>query len=142
MLYSKFFPAVFLVVVAGLSAQTLGSLQGKWSGKTESQVGGELAVELVIAESKGTWRFIPRGTQRNNPCLGKDFPVSVISQSSTELSIEITGSSVMQGCSDFSATLKSAMESHLKANFPAGGTLALLVSLPNADRGEPGSTAA
>lgn len=125
MRYSKFFPAVLLFVVADLSAQTPGSLQGKWSGKTQSQVGGELAVELVIAESNGTWRFIPRGTQRNNPCLGKDFPVSVISQSSAELSIEIKGSSVMQGCSDFSATLKSGDGKSLEGELSGGRHISL-----------------
>ncbi|MBC7788774.1 MAG: hypothetical protein H7Z74_02405 [Anaerolineae bacterium] len=87
-------------------AQQSPSLLGKWSGTMSTAGGGELAVELSLSETAGTWRFVPKGSQgRNNPCLGKDFPVVVTTQSATELKFEVLGASVIQGCINAAAVL-------------------------------------
>ena len=94
---SKFI--VFSIVLLCLPAisQQSTSLVGKWSGVMSTQKGGEVSVELDVAETGGTWRMsMPGGKGRSNPCLGRDIPVAIKSLSATELSIAINGASVIK----------------------------------------------
>lgn len=101
--------ALATLISGSASAQTPAPMHGKWAGTAKSQGGAELAVELLLAETGSSWRFVRQGSQgRNNPCLDKDFPVIVLSQSATDLSIKIDGSKVLQGCLDQTAAFKTA----------------------------------
>jgi len=114
------------VLAAAATSQTAGSFSGKWAGSTKSMDGGDLAVDLVLIEGAGTWRFVRQGNQgKNNPCLEKDFPVVVVSQSASELSLKIDGAKVLQGCMDQSATFKSADGKLLEGTLADGRPVSL-----------------
>lgn len=107
-------------------AQQPAPLQGKWVGFMKGQGLGELNVELVVAESGGSWRFYPRGNSGlRNPCVGKEFPIVVKSQNATDLVFEIKGSQVMQGCIDQAATLKSTDGKTLEGALGDGRSVSL-----------------
>ena len=109
-----------------ICAQQSNSLLGKWSGTMSTAGGGELVVELSLSETAGTWRFVPRGNQaRNNPCIGKDFPVAVTSQSAKELKFEVRGASVIQGCINAAAVLDAVDDKRLEGTLDDGRVVKL-----------------
>lgn len=74
-----------------------------------THVGDEAGVELSIAASEGTWRMSMLGSKgAKNPCLRRDFPVTVEARSATELFVDINGASVLKGCITTSGVLTSA----------------------------------
>lgn len=114
------------MLAAAATSQTAGSFSGKWAGSTKNMGGGDLVVDLVIGDGAGTWRFVRQGNQgKNNPCLEKDFPVVVVSQSASELSLKIDGAKVLQGCLDQVATLKSADGKLLEGTLDDGRPVSL-----------------
>lgn len=106
-LRSMVLTAVCLPVAAW--AQSSSNLQGVWVGTYATAQGGELTAQLTVAESTGVWRFLRQGNQnRKNPCLEKDFPIEVLSQSATDLEIKVNGAEVLQGCINGKTRLHSA----------------------------------
>jgi hypothetical protein len=106
-------------------AQPADQLSGKWSGML---VGGQedLAVELNVSETSGMFRFVPKVNQlRQNPCLGKELPMKVTSQTATEVKAKVEGSSILKGCFDASLTLKSSDGKSLEGNVSGGRVLKL-----------------
>ena len=103
----KFISCLILLSASTAFSQQSDSLLGKWTGFMTSQGGRETAVELVIGDTGGTWRFTLQGGGKN-PCLGKAFPVSVTAHSATELSLDINGAKVLKGCIQTSASLTSS----------------------------------
>ena len=115
---------VISVISSTIYAQQSSSLLGKWSGTMSTAGGGELAVELILSETAGTWRFVPRGLTRNN-CLGKDFPVAVTAHSATEIKFEVRGASVIPGCINSSVVLKAVDGNRLEGSLDDGRVVKL-----------------
>jgi hypothetical protein len=116
---------VFALPLAAMGQQS-NSLQGKWMGTLTGNSGGKFIVELVVAQSTGTWRFIARGNQaRGNPCLGKVFPVVVTSESEAEIRFTVNSSSVVPGCIDQVAVLKSTGANSLEGEIADGRVVKL-----------------
>jgi hypothetical protein len=108
------------------AAQQTDSLVGKWSGVMTTQKGAEVGVELTLTDSGGTWHMSMRGGMgRQNPCLGRDLPVVVKSQSATALTMDISGASVLRGCIDATATLTSADGKRLEGTLDDGRSVKL-----------------
>jgi hypothetical protein len=118
--------AALLASLSTAACSQAAQFDGKWTGTMMGKGGGELGVELTIAQASGTWRFVPRGTQgRNNQCLGKEFPVAVTSQSEEAIEFAIKGASVLAGCIDQSAILKAPSASVLEGMLEDGRRLRL-----------------
>ena len=119
--------AIWLAIFsASALAQQPAPLHGKWLGVIKGQGGGELSVELVLAETGSTWRFLPRGNQgHRNPCVGREFPVVLKSQTATELSFEIRGAQILQGCINQTATLTSTDGKTLEGSLADGRAVSL-----------------
>jgi len=100
-------------------AQTTPEFLGHWFAKSVSPVSGfELRVELVLAESGGTWTYTPgAGPSRDNPCFKKAFPVTVIAATAPEMTLQVDGSTAQAGCPDFVVVLKRVDEKTYEAQF-------------------------
>ena len=62
---------------------------------------------VEVAASTGTWKTVPqRGKEKNDPCVGRPFPLKVASPSNSDIVIEVSFSSVVPGCKDRTATGK------------------------------------
>ncbi len=118
---------ILLGLVQTAIAQQGNTLMGNWVGTMQGLSGNQLNVELTLGESSGVFLMRPpRGNAgRSNQCFGKDFPVSVSSQSSSEAAIEIKGASVLPGCIDQSVTFKSADGKSMEGVLPDGRQIRL-----------------
>jgi len=120
------FVAPILVTLSTTALAQAAPFDGKWTGTMLGKGGWEQGVEVVIAQAVGTWRFTPRGTQgRNSPCLGKEFPIAVTSQSDVALEFAVKGASVLAGCIDQAAILKAPSASVLEGMLEDGRSLRL-----------------
>lgn len=117
--------AIALCPLAALS-QSATPLVGTWSGTTKGQGGGELSVLLTVTPSGGTWSFVRQGSKgKNNPCLGKEFPVEVTSHTADTLVIHVHGDQVLQGCINTTATLRPADGNTLQGTLADGRPVTL-----------------
>lgn len=101
---------LFIAAVASAAvAQQSGPMDGKWSGTLKTRDGHEVATVLVVSAAGSTWQMLTQGATKGqrNPCREKQFPVTVTSQSASELALEIRGASVIKGCIDTKGVLKS-----------------------------------
>ena len=116
------------VLAATASAQdaALTSWDGTWAVSGTNTEGRPINAELVLKAGSGTWRsFASAGGKavKNNPCLMKEFPVTVRNGTADELTFQVEGSKVVPGCNDFSATLKPAGSNALDGTTSGGGPL-------------------
>ena len=85
------------------------SYDGTWAMTAASTDGREFSAELVLKGDGGTWRNYGRrggAAMKNNPCLMKEFPVTVQKSTADGLTFRVDGSKVIAGCNDFTAELK------------------------------------
>ncbi len=115
--------ALIMLLPALTLSQQVNAFVGKWTGSMAGSSGRELQLEVAITQAGGAWRFI--GRAKNNPCLGRDFPISVTAQSSTELQIEVKGSSVLQGCIDETIVLRAPDATTIEGALADGRTFRL-----------------
>jgi hypothetical protein len=97
-----------LVVATGfcsnLFAQQTGPFEGKWNGTMQIGGGRSLPIEASFDTTGGKWRITV--SNRENPCMNRDLPLSITSQSQSELVFALNGSKVLVGCSDATIALK------------------------------------
>jgi len=118
---------ICLALVQSAIAQQGNGLAGNWVGTMPGLSGNQLGVELAIAESGGTFRMKPPSGNvgRNNPCFGRDFPVTIVSQSASEAVVQINGSALLPGCIDQTVTFKSADGKSMEGSLPDGRQIKL-----------------
>ena len=125
---------IFVMLLAGAFAATatasaqdaaVASYDGTWAMSGTSNEGRTINAELVLKGDAGTWRLFARGgtATKNNPCLMKNFPVTVQKSTADELTIHVDGPKVVPGCNEFTATLKPAGSNALEGATEGGGTL-------------------
>lgn len=107
--------------------------KGPWivNGAGVSAMGRDVrwVADLVIDGAGGTWQS--RATNRDNPCTGRKFPVSVSAASDDTLAFTIMGSEVLRGCPDTLIELKRADAGTLKGSVKAEtGSFDLVVTRP------------
>lgn len=110
---SYFLGTFALLMPVLVLSQQANPFAGRWSGSIamSRNNGQQVQLELSITQTGGTWRLI--GRAKGDPCLGKDFPIVVTSQSEMELQVEVKGASVLQGCMDQAAILKTSDMKHV-----------------------------
>ena len=124
---SYFASFILLALVQSAIAQQSNTLVGNWVGTMQGLSGNQLDVELTLGEKSGVFIMRPpRGNAgRSNQCFGKDFPVTVSSQSPSEAAVEIKGASVLPGCIDQSVTFKTADGKSMEGVLPDGRQIRL-----------------
>lgn len=81
-----------------VQAQPSPGLDGKWLAKFSSPRGDPREAILIINGSAGTWE--QQIQARNNPCVGREVPITVTAASGTDLEVQILNSKGLAGCSD------------------------------------------
>ncbi|MFN9728322.1 MAG: hypothetical protein ACK543_12570 [Acidovorax sp.] len=104
-------------------SQTRASLDGSWAGTVKETNGNQTQVELKVANAAGAWRItLASGapSRNQNPCANRDLPISVRTNSATDLVIQIEGAQVIRGCLNQTASFKSADGNSLEGSFADG----------------------
>ncbi|MEO8145157.1 MAG: hypothetical protein ABI654_13170 [Betaproteobacteria bacterium] len=108
----------------GLVAQEANPYNGTWVGKYTTPKGAPRTVVLVLSGSGGTWKNHVRIKQ--NPCLGREMPVTVARATATDLMIGIDGSKFLPGCKDFRARFSNAGGNAIEGRIGKMGKLTLV----------------
>ena len=116
---------IALLVACACSTSAFGqdapAYDGTWAATYTNDGRHEFGAELVLKGDSGTWRNFAGHSDamlaKNNPCLMKDFPVSVEKSTADELTFRVDGSKVVAGCKDFTATLRRVDDNTLDGTF-------------------------
>lgn len=118
--------ASLLVLFTSFALAQQSTFDGKWSGPATSPSAGDIQVDLKIAKSSGTMRYEQKVNYTTaDQCANRDIPVSVVSQTATEMVIAIQGAKVLKGCFDETATLKLVDGNTLQSTLKDGRTMKL-----------------
>lgn len=118
--------ASLLVLCTSFAFAQQSTFDGKWSGPATSPSAGDIQVDLTIAKSGGTLRYEQKVNYTAiDQCANRDIPVSVVSQTATEMVIAIQGAKVLKGCFDETATLKIVDGKTLQSTLKDGRTMKL-----------------
>ena len=98
--------------------------QGSWTGTFQATPTAQLTVDVEFDGNAGKWRAA--SSNRNNPCLNRDFPVVITNQSDTELTFEVYGSKTLVGCTDATVSLKAVDEKTLDGALNDGRRVRLM----------------
>jgi hypothetical protein len=91
-------------------SQTTTAYDGKWKVTWEKPRPMEAA--LVISGGTGTWKALV--SNRDNPCVGREVPISVQSSTAEDLKISLDFSKALPGCLDSEVEFKRIDDSTLK----------------------------
>ncbi len=117
----KFFlmTAVAATVQAALAASPF---DGKWTVHVGEAK--RTSVEVALSDGKGTWTMYGSGSiSRDNPCMNKRLPVVVKSATDTEVSIDIDGNSVLNGCLTGNLVLHPGADGTWTGVLPGGAAM-------------------
>ena len=93
-------------------AQDTNSYNGNWKVVGSVPGSGSYQADLRIEGDAGSWQALV--TNRDDPCVGRKVPISVLSATSEELTFRIKMSEALAGCQDSTAKLKRVDDSTLK----------------------------
>lgn len=117
---------LFVVTVsAGLTcaAQDVASLAGTWSGAFALPSGQSREAKIVITGETGTWQTNARN--RENPCIGREFPLDVLNVTPTSFDLAVNSSKSLSGCPDGKFQLKRVDDKTYEGQFADGRKLVL-----------------
>ncbi len=116
-----------LFLLASIAHAQQPALQGKWTGQATNSTGAQVQVDLVVAKAGATLRLSQSGGYvTRDECLDRDIPVSVTSQSDSEMVVAIQGAKVLRGCLDETATFKLTDPKTLQGTLKDGRTVKLV----------------
>jgi len=108
--------AAALAAPLAAAAQGANPYNGTWRAQFERRgTGWSAEATLVIADRHGTWQMT--SSHRNNPCMGREYPVSIRRATARDLEFEIQRSKVLAGCDDELAVLERVDENTLRGEF-------------------------
>ena len=114
-----------LVAMAASSvfARATNPYNGTWTVSFDGSKTADLEGTVVVTDEGGTWKVLAR--QRQNPCVGREAPISVLKSSADELVFEVNRSAVLAGCRDWKMKLKKVDEKTLSGVFTDGRAVTL-----------------
>ncbi len=92
-----------LLAATSLVCRADAGLDGKYKATWESN-GKPFEAELVIEGNAGTWNAHAQNVR--NPCVGREYPIAVKTNSDEVILIDLLGSKALQGCPDTLLKLK------------------------------------
>lgn len=113
--------ALAAVLVLGSACAQVGMAQdgkshdGNWVAQYPQRKNDNMLEAVVVLRgSTGTWNVTPPSVRAKNPCLGRDYPVTVVAASGDSIELAVHGSKALTGCSDLSVKLKRIDETTLE----------------------------
>ena len=121
------FTRTLLVATLSISltcaAQNVASLAGTWAGAFALPNGQPREAKIVIAGEVGTWQ--PYAQNRDNPCIGREFPIDVLNVTPAGFDLAVNSSKSLPGCPDGKFQLKRVDDKTFEGQFPDGRKLVL-----------------
>jgi hypothetical protein len=113
-------------------AQQANALNGEWLATYQTKNGGERQALVTIADDGGTWQDVAKDMSdqgkkgRRNPCVGRNFALSVTERSGGGIKISVNASDVIQGCANHQFKLKEVDGNTLEGTTGDGRTIKLV----------------
>lgn len=110
---------LLLTSASAVQCQPDTSLRGDWTAKFAAANGGRPAqAQVKIGETESSWQSL--GSSLANACIGRKFPMTVVSSGTNTVTLTVTSSKVMVGCDDIVLELKRVNPTTLEGQFPDG----------------------
>lgn len=106
--------ACLLGFVAATVAQDAANYSGKWRAQVTPPSGKTYEANVVIEDKAGTWQAL--STDRNNPCVGRPVPITVLTATSEQLSFRIKHAEAIPGCPDTTVRAEKVDDKTMKGN--------------------------
>jgi hypothetical protein len=117
--------ALLLAIPAIAGAQA--SLDGAWTATFTTGGSEPRTAQIKVAGTAGTWTTLPRPNKdKNDPCVGRAFPIVVAVSSSGLVTIELKASNELSGCRDRTATLSQPSPNALEGKLDNGSEIRLV----------------
>jgi len=115
-----------LLCLFASAAHAQSPYQGKWTGTATASNGSQVRVDVTIDKAGGKLRTSPQQNYTSiDQCHNRDIPLTVESQTDTELVVSIKGEKVLKGCINETATLKLIDPKTLQSTLQDGRTMKL-----------------
>ncbi len=102
---------VFATAVAPVTAQTPNPYDGKWTVSFDGKKTADREGSVVIKGDAGTWDIAAQS--RSNPCVGREYPITVKTASTEELVFTVERAKTLAGCKDSTYTFKKVDDKSL-----------------------------
>ena len=122
---NKVFAALLAATLAAgpVCAQIENSFNGKWVVSFDGKKTIDLEGTVVVNGTGGTWDIVAQS--RKNPCVGREFPITVNKASADELTFTVNRAATLTGCKDSTYTFKKVDEKTLKGELTDGRAASL-----------------
>jgi hypothetical protein len=104
-------------------AQADNPFNGTWAVSFEGTKTSNVDGAVVINGAGGTWGI--RVQARNNPCVGREFPLTVRKATADELVFTVNRAATLAGCKDSTYTFRKADDKTLKGEIGEGRAASL-----------------
>lgn len=112
-----------LVVADATVAQTDNSFNGHWKISFDGSRTVDLDGTVVVKGDGGTWDIVAQS--RKNPCLGREYPITVQKASGEELVFTVNRAATLTGCKDSTYTFRKVDDKTLKGELGDGRAASL-----------------
>lgn len=109
------------LAATGLLAQEPNPYSGTWLGTYTTKKGEQRSAVLNLSDDGGTWKNHVR--VRQDTCLGRELPVTIVRATATQLVIRVHGSKFMPGCKDFGLKFSRTGENTFEGKMGKAGAL-------------------
>jgi len=121
----RIFVILFTVLLAAVPAfsQTVNPFNGSWTISFDGKKTVDLDGTVAINGTAGTWDM--RAQSRKNPCVGREYPITVQKATADELTFTVNRAATLAGCNDSTYTFKKVDDKTLKGELADGRAASL-----------------
>ncbi len=113
-----------LLMAAPAVAQTENPYNGKWTIAFDGKKTVDLEGSVVIKDTGGTWHIVAQA--RKNPCVGREYPITVTKASADELVFKVNRAETLAGCKDSTHSFKKVDDKTLQGEIGEGRAASLI----------------
>ena len=114
---------VVLLATEPVAAQTDNPFNGSWTISFDGKKTVDLDGTVIINGTGGTWDIVAQS--RKNPCVGREYPITVQKATSDELTFTVNRAVTLVGCKDSTYTFRKVDDKTLKGELADGRAASL-----------------